>query len=113
MVIVSLTIGLDRYKVSISSERGDNKMNTAARLHRQGQQTIVDLQRTVKSIWNTMCEADGIPSDSKFVVFSEETNGKYGVYYNRAIDELRQAIAEYQAGGYVGLRIRNGKVVTR
>ena len=41
MVIVSLTIGLDRYTVSISIERGDNKMNTATRIHRQGQQTIV------------------------------------------------------------------------
>ena len=86
-------------------------MNTATKLHRQGQQTIGKLQQTVKSIWQTMCEEDGIPADSKFVVFSDETNSKYGVYYNKALDELRRAIAEYQAGGYVGLRIVNGKAV--
>ena len=84
-------------------------MNTATRLHRHGQQTIVGLQRTVKSIWNTMCEADDMPIDSKFVVFSEETNAKYQAYYNKGLDELHRAIAEYQAGGYVGLRIVNGR----
>ena len=80
-------------------------MNTATKLHGHGQQTIVGLQRTVKSIWNTMCEADGIPEGSKFVIFSDETNAKFGLYYNKALDELSRTIAEYQAGGYVGLRI--------
>ena len=56
-----------------------------------------------------MCKDDVIPADSKFVVFSDETNAKYGKYYNKSLDELRRAIAEYQAGGYVGLRIVNGK----
>ena len=86
-------------------------MNTAIKLHKQGQQTIVGLQRTVKSIWASMCEEDGIQANSKFVVFSEETNAKYQVYYNKALDELRRAIAEYQAGGYVGLQIVNGKAI--
>jgi len=60
-----------------------------------------------------MCEEDDIPADSKFVVFSEDTNAKYQMYYNKALDELRRAIAEYQAGGYVGLRIVNGKAQQR
>ena len=86
-------------------------MNTATKLHKQGQQTIVDWKQTVESIWNTMCEADGIPVDSKFVVFGDETNTKYEFFYNKAISELRQNIVEYQAGGYVGLRIVDGKAI--
>ena len=84
-------------------------MTTQVRLNRQAAATIAGWRNTVKSIWNTMCEADGIPVNSKFVVFSDETNAKYQKYYNTAMDELRRAIAEYQAGGYVGLRVINGK----
>ena len=40
-------------------------MTTATHLHKQGQQTIAGLQRTVKTIWNTMCKDDVIPADSK------------------------------------------------
>ena len=86
-------------------------MNTATRLHKQGQDTIIAYRNTVKAIWETMCAADNIPAGSKFVIFSEETNAKYEVFYNKALNELRQAIAEYQAGGYVGLRIVKGRAI--
>ena len=79
------------------------------RLNKQGESYILSLRNTVRAIWEKMCEEDSIPADSKFVVFSDETNGKYGPFYNAALRQLSEARAGYSAGGYVGLRIVNGK----
>ena len=82
---------------------------TQERLNRQGEEAIVALRNTVRSIWQKMCEEDGIPADSSFVAFSGETERKYGPFYNQALRQLREAQAQYSAGGYVGLRIVNGR----
>ena len=84
-------------------------MNAQEKLNRQGQRHIQGLKQSIKAIWQTMCDEDGIPADSTFVVFSDETNKKYQIYYNNAITQLWEAQAQYKAGGYVGLRIVNGK----
>ena len=82
---------------------------TQERLNRQGENTIIALRNTVRAIWEKMCAEDSIPADSSFVVFSDETNDKYGPFYNQALRQLSEARAAYSAGGYVGLRIVNGK----
>ncbi len=83
--------------------------NTQTKLNRQGQQYIEGLRQTVKALWSKMCEEDGIPPDSKFVVFNDDTNKKYASFYNNALIQHREATSQYRAGGYVGLKIINGK----
>ena len=83
--------------------------NTQERLNRQGKDAIEALHNTVRSIWAKMCEVDGIPADSSFVIFSDETNDKYGPFYDQALSQLNEARASYRVGGYVGLRVVNGK----
>ena len=72
-------------------------------LNRQGKAYIVGGQNTVKQLWQKMCEEDGVPTDSKFVTFSD--NNKYAPFYDKAVAQLREAMAQYRDGGYVGLRI--------
>jgi hypothetical protein len=74
-----------------------------AKMNRQGQQYIVDLAHTVKQLWVSMCEEEGIPTDSKFVVFSDDN--KFMPFYNRAMEQLQEARRQFAAGGYVGLKI--------
>jgi hypothetical protein len=54
-----------------------------------------------------MCEADGIPPDSKFVVFSNDN--KYVQFYNQAQKQLWEAEQQYRDGGYVGLTIKGAR----
>ena len=84
-------------------------MTTQVKLNKQGQDYIEGLRQAVRQLWTTMCEADGIPPESTFVVFSDETNRKYQSFYNSALTQLREATSQYRAGGYVGLRIVEGK----
>jgi hypothetical protein len=58
-----------------------------------------------------MCEEEGVPPDSTFVVFSEKN--KYRPFYEKALDELWENEAAYAAGGYVGLRIGDHHAVQR
>ena len=74
------------------------------KMNRQGQQYIAGLQNTVRVLWEKCCEEDGIPVDSRFVVFDD--NNKYNKFYNKAVKEWMEAIAQYRAGGYVGLTMR-------
>lgn len=84
-------------------------MSQATRLHKRGRQHIVDCAATVKAIWDAMCQADGIEPNASVAVFSEATTAKYGPFYSRALQMYREAVAEYQAGGYGGLSIVNGR----
>lgn len=50
-------------------------------------------QTNVSRLWNLMCDEDGIPTDSKFVVFSPAN--RYSAEYNKAVtvfQNLRQAV---------------------
>ena len=77
--------------------------NLQKQLNRQGQAYINSLRVTAAQLWAKACEEDGIPSDSKFVVFSPDN--KYSPFYNKALAMLREAEEQYRAGGYVGLKI--------
>ena len=80
-------------------------MNTATRLHRDGQKHIVDLAHVMHNLWVKVCKDVGIPEDSKFVIEDVLTESKYYTFYANAQRQYWEAISQYQAGGYVGLRI--------
>ena len=82
-------------------------MNTATRIHRNGQQHIVDLAHTVRQLWCKMCEHDGIEPNASFVIFSDDN--PYQRFHDAAMNQYFEAVSQYQAGGYVGLQIKNGK----
>ena len=78
-------------------------MSTQAKINRQGQKYINGLRVTARQLWIKACEFDGIPSESKFVVFSD--GNKFVPFYDKAHNQLMEAISQYKAGGYVGLKI--------
>jgi hypothetical protein len=78
-------------------------------INREGTKYIEGLRQTVRELWGKMCEEDGIPKDSKFVVFSDKN--KFKPFYDKALQELWEAEAQYRNGGYVGLKIENGRAV--
>lgn len=85
---------------------------TIGDIEKVGSDYIVGMTATVQQLWLAMCHEDGIEPTAQFVVFSE-TN-KYKPFYDRAMELLWEAKAAYRpGGGYVGLRIRDGKAVTK
>ena len=82
-------------------------MPTQEQLNRQALKTIAGLRDTVNQLWRKCCEEDGIDPDSEFVVFSE--SNKYVPFHNKAMQQCQEALAQYKAGGYVGLRIEGEK----
>ena len=69
----------------------------------EGRKYIARMAATVKACWAAACKADDIPVDSTFVVWSD--GNKYAPFYERAMTQYLEACAEYEAGGYVGVRI--------
>lgn len=82
-------------------------MPAQERLNAQGRKHIAGLANTAKVLWAKACEHDEIPTDSKFVVFSD--GNKFAEFYNICIGQLFQARREFACGGYVGLTISRGK----
>lgn len=82
-------------------------MTTQERINAQGRQHVADWAATVREFWRCACTQDGIPPESKFVVFSK-TNA-WAWAYNQALKFYLEALGQYRAGGYVGLRIGNGR----
>lgn len=78
-------------------------MSTQENINRTGQKYIDGLRSTRTQLWKQACEFDSIPVDSKFVVFSKDN--KFAEFYNLSCLRLSEAIAQYRAGGYVGLKI--------
>jgi len=76
-------------------------------INRTGQKYIEGLGATVAQLWKQACGHDDIPPGSKFVVFSEDN--PYVIFYNKAMREFMEAMQQYRAGGYVGLRIYQGR----
>ena len=54
---------------------------------------VLDAQAAVSNLWKLMCEEEGVPTDSKFVVFT--STNKYSAEYNKAVNvffTLRKAV---------------------
>lgn len=67
------------------------------------QKAVLDARDVYHRVWFSACNYDDIPVNSSFVVFSEDN--PFVFYVDKAYQELIKRIAEYQNGGYVGLRI--------
>jgi hypothetical protein len=70
---------------------------------RRAGDSLATLEAVCAQLWQQSCAEDGIPADSRCVVFSD-TN-KYAPFYDLAFAQLREVQAAYTAGGYIGLRI--------
>jgi hypothetical protein len=70
----------------------------------EGRKYLARLRATVKACWQRACEADGIAPESTLVVWSE--GNKIAPFYERAMTQYLEACREYEAGGYVGVRIQ-------
>ena len=87
-------------------------MSTIGELEKAGSDYIAGMTATVRQLWLAMCQEDGIEPTAQFVAFSE-TN-RFVPFYAQAMTQLWEAKAAYRpGGGYVGLRIRDGKAVTK
>ena len=64
---------------------------------------IDGLRKTAAVLWRKACEAEGLPVDTMFAVFSP-TN-RYAELYNNAVRELCEKTAVTAQLGYAGLRI--------
>ena len=74
---------------------------------RRNEQVIAGWANTARVLWEKACEFDGIPPDSKFVVFSEEN--KYAKLHGVAMRQFFAAQNEAASGGYIGLEIVDGR----
>ncbi len=70
----------------------------------QGQQAVADAAAAYRSAWESACKHDGIEPDVRFVVFSD--GNPFVQFIGPALQRYRETKAAYEAGGYVGLRIR-------
>ena len=68
---------------------------------------LVAIGNTAALLWRRACEHDGIAEDSRFAVLSDDN--PYTKWLNLAMAELSRTRREYEAGGYVGLKIENGR----
>ena len=64
---------------------------TPIQVPRNKAETVREQLATVRALWATMCKADSIPENSKFVVFSEATLAAFGLAYDKAIASLRES----------------------
>lgn len=64
---------------------------------------LAGLANSYRAAWEAACKHDGIPPDSKFVVFSD--GNPFARFIGPALMEYREAEEQYQAGGYIGLTI--------
>ena len=77
-------------------------------IERAGARHIEGLAATVRQLWAKACQHDGIPADAGVVVFSKDN--PYVPFHDKAMRELQEARAAFvPGGGYVGLRIENGR----
>jgi hypothetical protein len=78
-------------------------MNQAEKLVRQGEQTLFALVATYRTCWQDACRYDGVDPKELFVCFSSDN--PYVPYLGRLVEQYQEALAAFQAWGYVGLRI--------
>jgi hypothetical protein len=70
---------------------------------KEGRKFIACIATTAHQLWVKACEFDGIDPETYFAVFSD--GNKFVPFYESAMAEFWQACREYDAGGYVGVRI--------
>lgn len=71
---------------------------------------VVGLAKTRAQLWAKMCEHDGIEPTSRLVVFSE--NNPFTIFYDNVSREFKESLAAgVPGGGYVGLRMQQGRAV--
>ncbi len=79
------------------------------KINKGGQAHITACAQAAKALWEKACEHDSVELGASFVVFSDEN--PWVPLRDKALREYWTAKREYQAGGYVGLRIENGRAV--
>jgi hypothetical protein len=70
-------------------------------------QFLEDLLLTCKSAFEAACKHDGIPSDTKFAVFSKDN--PFVPFVNSGMAEYMQAKQDFFNLGYCGMVIKNGR----
>ena len=65
--------------------------------------TLQTHRNTIKAVWTKACEHDGIDPAASFIVFSEDN--PFAKFVDAAQKNYQAALAEHQAGGYIGLTI--------
>ncbi len=70
----------------------------------RGREYIQACRDTWSNVYAKACEHDGIPKGATIVVLSADN--PFAPFVDRAADEFFKAVREYQAGGYVGLSMR-------
>jgi len=65
--------------------------------------TLQTHANTVRAVWAKACEHDGIDPAASFVVFSDDN--PFAQFVNIAQRNYQTDLAEYQAGGYIGLKL--------
>jgi len=78
------------------------RMVMQERINRQGLRYIGAIGYAVKRLWESACKFDGVDPASKFVVFSD--GNRFAALHDKAVKQYQEAVAQYKAGGYVGLR---------
>ena len=80
------------------------------KIEQRGREHIASLQSAISDLWQAMCKEDGIEPNSMFIVFSD--GNTFTPFYDKAVQQLQEAKIAFQpGGGYVGLRIKNGKAM--
>ena len=65
--------------------------------------TLDSIRVTIRSAWVSACKYDKVDPSELFVEFSDEN--PYIKFYEKALIEYQRTMAEYQSGGYIGLRL--------
>lgn len=86
--------------MDIISVKGDNRIMLNVRNTEENMSTPKSLeaaQRSVSRLWKKMCEEEGVPVDSTFVVFS--STNKYAKRYNKAANAFFLLKRTIELGG--------------
>lgn len=78
-------------------------MNQAEQIVKQGERTLLGLATTYRRCWEDACRHDGLDPDTVFACFSPDN--PYVPYLGRLFQQYQEALAAYQAWGYVGLSL--------
>jgi len=80
------------------------KTKHSGRIERAGGlKTLAHAKWVWDSAYKSACKHDDIPEDSKFVVFSDDN--PFRQFVDIAASQYFDMLAQYRAGGYIGLQI--------
>lgn len=81
--------------------------NFQKKINKTGQDYLSEIKSALRLEWARACKYDAIPLDTKFAIFSDEN--PHTETHRKLMSLYQRELADYQAGGYVGLQIVNGK----